>query len=127
MRKDDAGTGYYAHVFTRVNSSHSRELAEVSKTSGISERWIRVVDTLIESGRRPVQIRTHLLLLANKSADKLLALQSLPTQKQVSSRKRVLVKKKRGRWNLKVNADLINFYRSSFVQTKDQFDAIKVR
>mgnify|MGYP003326507203 CR=1 FL=1 len=127
VRKDDAGTGYYAHVFTRVNSSHSRELAEVSKTSGISERWIRVVDTLIESGRRPMQIRTHLLLLANKSADKLLALQSLPTQKQVSSRKRVLVKKKRGRWNLKVNADLINFYRSSFVQTKDQFDAIKVR
>ena len=127
VRKGDAGSGFHSHVFTKIDSRHSQEFARQSTTNGISERWIRTVDTLIESGRRPMQIRTHLLLLANKSSDKLLAVKSLPTKKQLSSRKRVLVNKKRGRWNLQVNADLINFYRSSFIQTRQQFDAVKVR
>ena len=129
VRKAEVDSGFHAHVFTKINPSHTQEFAErsLSKSNGICERWIRMVDTLISSGRAPMQIRTHLLLQANKSSDKALAIQSLPTSKQVSSRKRVLVKKNRGKWNLEVNADLINFYRSSFIQTREQFDAVKVK
>ena len=131
MRKAEAGTGFFVHVFTKVNPHHSLEFAQTSRsrTNGISERWIRMVDTLVESGRTPMKIRTHLLLQANKftGANKLLAIQSLPKSKQVSSRKRVLVKKRKGKWNLEVNADLIDFYRSSFVETRENFEAVKVK
>ena len=128
--KGEPGTGYHAHVFTKKNPQHALEFAQqCNRANGISERWIRVVDTLVESGRTPMQIRTHLLLQANKltGADKLLAMKCLPKGRQVASRKRVLMLKKKGKWNLEVNADLINFYRSSFIETREQFDAVKVK
>ena len=82
VRKGEAGTGFYAHVFTKINPHHTQEFAErlQSRTNGICERWIRMVDTLISTGRAPMQIRTHLLLQANKSTDKSLAIQSLQFQ-----------------------------------------------
>ena len=90
--------------------------------SGWWTRWLRVV-------ARQCKLGLHLLLQANKftGADKLLAMKSLPESRQVSSRKRVLMLKRKGKWNLEVNADLINFYRSSFVETREQFDAVKVK
>ena len=105
--------------------SHCRNIAlkVKEKAAGISSRWIRNVDLLIESGRTPSAIRTHLMLKANKSkTDKKAAIKSLPTLQQIVSRKSNRRNALRASWKLSSHADLSALFMQHMVKSKTDYE-----
>ena len=83
---------------------------ESAEKSGISARWYQRVTALIESGRKPGEVLSALIMEASNSIDKAAAKAALPSRKKIASRAKHLRRSKAGTWDLKTNADLLNAF-----------------
>ena len=92
--------------------------------AGISSRWKSRVDLLISSGKAPAAIHAQLLLEVNEASDKILAKESLPTRRQIVSRKYNRRNSLKASWNLSSHADLSVLFLQHIVRSKADYDKI---
>ena len=103
VRRGDSGHGDQRIIFVQEDASHTNEFSSVSKKDGINPRWISIVDLLIDSGRKTMEIRSQLILRASTARDQAEAMSTLPPIEKKRNRRSHRRLSNSMTWRLKAN------------------------